>query len=245
MKPQALELPFCYHIRASTRATRLRINVSLDHVEVVAPAQIPHHKIHQFISAHQHWVVTALAKIADKQQSIHALPAPPSAYQNGVAIRYLGVAYPLLIQPTALKKLRIELSDTVIAYVPTTLASADHSAAIKTALTHWLKQQAKLQVEQLVKHHSIQHQLVPKTLNIRTQKSRWGSCGIHNDIQINWLLIMAPIDVLEYVVVHELCHIREKNHSRQFWALVAAHLPNYQTPQRWLKQHGSYLMRGL
>ena len=132
MKPQALELPFCYHIRASTRATRLRINVSLNHVEVVAPAQVPHHKIHQFVSAHQHWVVTALAKIADKQQSMHALPAPPSAYQNGVAIRYLGVAYPLLIQPTALKKLRIELSDTIIAYVPTTLASADHSAASTT-----------------------------------------------------------------------------------------------------------------
>ena len=85
---------------------------------------------------------------------------------------------------------------------------------------------------------------VPRTLNIKNQKSRWGSCGIHNDIQINALLIIAPPAVLEYVVVHELCHIQICNHSPQFWALVADHLPDYKTPHHWLKQHGNRLMQG-
>jgi predicted metal-dependent hydrolase len=66
----------------------------------------------------------------------------------------------------------------------------------------------------------------------------------HNDIQINALLIIAPPAVLEYVVVHELCHIQIRNHSPQFWVLVADHLPDYKTPHRWLKQHGSRLMQG-
>ena len=107
-----------------------------------------------------------------------------------------------------------------------------------------MKKQLLLEVTRLVKQHAAKHQLVPRTLNIKNQKSRWGSCGIHNDIQINALLIIAPPAVLEYVVVHELCHIQIRNHSPQFWALVFDHLPDYKTPHSWLKQHGSRLMQG-
>ncbi|MDD5272957.1 MAG: M48 family metallopeptidase, partial [Methylovulum sp.] len=98
------------------------------------------------------------------------------------------------------------------------------------------------QVMQLTHQHGAKRQLLPRSVIIKTQKSRWGSCGIHNDININWLLIMAPPEVLEYVVVHELCHIQVRNHSAQFWALVAEHLPDYQSPRQWLKQQGGDLM---
>jgi predicted metal-dependent hydrolase len=120
-----------------------------------------------------------------------------------------------------------------------------HNENIRSALINWTKKQAKMQVEQLVTQHAHKNRLFPRTINIKTQKSRWGSCGIHNDININWLLMLAPIEVLEYVVVHELCHIRVKNHSRQFWTLVAEHLPGYQQHRQWLKKHGSRLMLGL
>jgi predicted metal-dependent hydrolase len=73
-------------------------------------------------------------------------------------------------------------------------------------------------------------------------KTRWGSCGPRNDININWLLAFAPETVLEYVVVHELCHIRERNHSMAFWSLVAKHLSNYAQERRWLHAHGAGLM---
>jgi predicted metal-dependent hydrolase len=82
-------------------------------------------------------------------------------------------------------------------------------------------------------------------LRIKTQKSRWGSCGPNNDINLNWLLMLAPAAALEYVVVHELCHIKHKNHSAAFWQLVAEHLPNYQQQRHWLKQHGARVMQGL
>jgi len=100
-------------------------------------------------------------------------------------------------------------------------------------------------VEQLVCRHGPKHQLFPKSIVIKSQKSRWGSCGIHNDIAINWHLALAPLEILEYVVVHEICHIQEKNHSKQFWALVAQHLPNYRSARLWLKQHGRTLMLGI
>jgi predicted metal-dependent hydrolase len=151
----------------------------------------------------------------------------------------------MAIRTTKLKRIKIEFANEFIAHVPETMSTDDHSENIRLALINWIKKQATTQVEQLVAQHANKNRLYPRTLSIKTQKSRWGSCGIHNDIHINWLLLLAPIEVLEYVVVHELCHTQVKNHSSQFWALVAEHLPDYQQHRKWLKKHGGRLMMGL
>jgi predicted metal-dependent hydrolase len=169
----------------------------------------------------------------------------PARYSHGAVVSYQGERYKLIVRPSTLKKIKIEFCGHFIAHMPESLIAKEHSDDIKMALTRWMQQQSKIQVERFVKLHAPKKQLFPRSIHIKTQKSRWGSCGIHNDIHINWLLIIAPPAVLEYVVVHELCHIRERNHSRHFWALVAEHLPAYHHHQRWLKEHGSHLMLGL
>ncbi|WP_432745047.1 SprT family zinc-dependent metalloprotease [Methylobacter sp. G7] len=215
-------------------------------VEVVAPVKVAEHKIHQFVQSKREWIVRALAKIAAKSQQHKTLA--PAVYGHGAEIPYQGVSYKLAVRPTKLKRIKIEFSQEFIefiAHVPDALMIKDHSAEIKEALIRWMKKESKSQVEQLVNRHAEKKQLFPQTIKIKTQKSRWGSCGIHNDININWLLIIAPLEVLEYVVVHELCHIKIRNHSAHFWALVAEHLPDYQSRRYWLKKHGSSLMMGL
>ncbi|MDO9106019.1 MAG: SprT family zinc-dependent metalloprotease [Methylovulum sp.] len=234
-------LPFSYSIRRSPRATRTRIIVTTGKIEVVAPPQVAEHKLHQFVSDKQQWIMSALNKVVGQQPE----PVSPVFYREGVAIAYQGAAYKLGVLPSKLKRVKISFADTLIAHVPESLPATEHSDAIKTALTHWMKQQARLQVEQRVRQHAGKKQLMPRSVIIKTQKSRWGSCGIHNDININWLLIMAPPEVLEYVVVHELCHIKVRNHSARFWQLVAEHLPDFHNQRLWLKQHGGHLMRGL
>jgi predicted metal-dependent hydrolase len=169
----------------------------------------------------------------------------PAVYEHGAEIPYRGASYKLAVKPTKLKRIKIEFNQEFIAHVPDALIAKDHSAEIKEALTRWMKKESKTQVEQFVQQHAPKKQLFPQTIKIKTQKSRWGSCGIHNDININWLLIIAPPEVLEYVVVHELCHIKVRNHSAHFWALVAEHLPDYKARRQWLKKHGSSLMMGL
>ena len=211
-------------------------------VEVVAPIKVAEHKIHQFVQAKQQWIVQALAKIEAKSRQHKNLA--PVVYGHGAEILYQGAPYKLAIKPSKLKRVKIEFCREFIAHVPGALMQ-DHSANIKEALIRWMKNESKIQVERLVKQHAEKKQLFPKTIKIKTQKSRWGSCGIHNDININWLLIIAPPEILEYVVVHELCHIKIKNHSAHFWALVAEHLPDYQNRRHWLKKHGSRLMMGL
>lgn len=76
---------------------------------------------------------------------------------------------------------------------------------------------------------------------IRDQKSRWGSCSAKHNLNFNWKLIMAPPEALDYVVIHELCHLLEFNHSQRFWMLVRSQMPEYESWKKWLKDHGSEL----
>jgi predicted metal-dependent hydrolase len=80
-------------------------------------------------------------------------------------------------------------------------------------------------------------------ITIRNQKTRWGSCSGKGNLNFNCLLMLAPPEVLDYVVVHELCHRREMNHSPRFWALVEQVLPDWRQRRQWLKTHGDALMR--
>ncbi|MGR8979985.1 MAG: M48 family metallopeptidase [Gammaproteobacteria bacterium] len=235
-------LPFNYQFRRSNRASKTRIIVKPGQVEVVAPYNISDLRLHQFIHAQKQWILDSLAKL-EKKTSPHAKLAP-ELYHHGAKIPYLGSCYPLSIQTTPLKRVKIEFFDNFIAHVPENLPPLAHHDAIKQALTAWMKKQLKLHVDTLIQQHGTLHQLFPRSIIIKTQKSRWGSCGIHNDISINLMLILAPLNVIEYVVVHELCHIKVRNHSPQFWALVAQHLPDYPIQIRWLKFHGPSLMSG-
>jgi predicted metal-dependent hydrolase len=236
-------LPFPYTIRRSLRAINLRIVVTFNKVEVIAPAKVDEHKIVQFITKKQQWIIAALVKIAEKSR--HPTELAPVFYSEDTLIPFLGTFYKLTLTPSPLKRLKIAFADSFVAHVPQSLPVNEHSNAIKAALIRWMKSQAKLHVQQIIEQHAPKKQLVPRSVVIKRQKSRWGSCGIHNDININWLLILAPPEIMEYVVVHELCHLQIRNHSAHFWALVAEHLPNYQQQRLWLKRHGIGLMRGL
>ena len=233
-------LPFSYSIRRSTRTKNVRLVVTFNKVEVVAPLQVSESRILRFVQSKQDWVLAALAKIAIKNQ---AAEIPPLIFTDGVAIPYQGYNYLLSLQTTNLKRIKITFDKQFIAHIPQTLSAEEQPNALKNALIVWIKKQAKQQVEEIIKQHSPRYGLLPRSLTIKRQKSRWGSCGIHDDIHINWLLMSAPPSVLEYVVVHELCHLKVRNHSSDFWNLVAQHLPDYQKQRQWLKKHGAILMR--
>jgi len=235
------EIPFVYEIRYSQRAKRLRLVVTPEKVEVVAPKRTAGADIRRFVHEQQAWVCKTLAKVAAQPNQ---LPKPVN-YQAGAKIPFRGELWPLVLKPSARKRIKISFDQAFIVDLPTLLASGAVSEAIKKALTVWLKKQALVAAEQFCEQHSKRFQLYPNSIRVRQQKTRWGSCGAHNDINVNWLLILAPPAVLEYVMVHELCHIRERNHSHQFWALVAKHLPDYQQQRDWLKAHGAQLMMGL
>jgi hypothetical protein len=79
-------------------------------------------------------------------------------------------------------------------------------------------------------------------VQIRDQRTRWGSCSARGTLSFNWRLALAPLEVLDYVVVHELCHLREPNHSARFWRLVSSRRPGWRTQRDWLTTHGPELL---
>jgi predicted metal-dependent hydrolase len=83
--------------------------------------------------------------------------------------------------------------------------------------------------------------LHPRAVRIRDQKTRWGSCSAQGRINLNWRLALAPVVVADYVIVHELCHLRELNHSPRFWQLVEKWVPDHAVHRRWLREHGHTL----
>ena len=130
------------------------------------------------------------------------------------------------------------VTDSEIAlYLPDSGDAPAARAAIQSALSRRALARIREQLNTYAPRIGVSYGRVA----IRDQRSRWGSCSAKGNLNFNWKLIMAPPEALTYVVIHELCHRIEFNHSPRFWALVQAQMPEYEAWKKWLKQHGSEL----
>lgn len=118
-----------------------------------------------------------------------------------------------------------------------TLPEPDSDPAVRAAIKSTLSALALKRIRQRLDFFIPRVGRAPGRVAIRDQKSRWGSCSQKGNLNFNWKLIMAPPQALDYVVVHELCHLYEFNHSPRFWSLVQAQLPDYEVWKKWLKTH--------
>ncbi|HMP84085.1 MAG TPA: SprT family zinc-dependent metalloprotease [Verrucomicrobiota bacterium] len=125
-------------------------------------------------------------------------------------------------------------SETIKVSIP----AADLRPAIETHL--W--RLAAKELPPRVHDYAALHQLPVRRVTVRNQRSRWGSCSRRGTISLNWRLIQSPPHVRDYIILHELCHLREMNHSHRFWREVERVCPGYETAERWLKQH-SFLLK--
>jgi predicted metal-dependent hydrolase len=106
----------------------------------------------------------------------------------------------------------------------------------------WYREQARVEVERVLRHESRRLQIEYRSVSIRDQRSRWGSCSSRGVLSFNWRLICAPPAVLHYVVVHELCHVVRHDHSPVFWQLMTLARPSYPDERKWLAEHGHELL---
>jgi predicted metal-dependent hydrolase len=114
--------------------------------------------------------------------------------------------------------------------------------AVKKHIEKYLKQQAEEIIPLKVETYAKLTSLTPVSIKIRQYRSRWGSCNNRGELSFNYLLMMLPMSVINYVVIHELCHLQHLNHSKEFWQLVAKHFPNYIQAKQWIKTNRSALV---
>ncbi len=121
-----------------------------------------------------------------------------------------------------------------------TLPREDETLA-RAALERWYRRQAHAVIEERLAHWNSHYGYTWTRIAIKEQKTRWGSCSRQGALNFNWRLLLAPLPALDYVVIHELCHLKEPNHGPRFWALVAQACPDHRVWRGWLRQHGHEL----
>ena len=117
----------------------------------------------------------------------------------------------------------------------------DHGSDLRPAIERHLWRLAAKELPPRVLEYNTLHQLPVRRISVRNQRSRWGSCSRRGTISLNWRLIQTPAFVRDYILIHEIMHLREMNHSSRFWREVERACPDYETAERWLKQHSSLL----
>ncbi|MEP3672624.1 MAG: SprT family zinc-dependent metalloprotease, partial [Hyphomicrobiales bacterium] len=122
-----------------------------------------------------------------------------------------------------------------------TLLVPGDSQHFERRLTDWLKKQAREDITKACIHHANNLGLHYRSITIRDQRTRWGSCSSGGRLNFSWRLILAPMEVLDYVAAHEVAHLEEMNHQPQFWRLVEKTCPNMQEHRNWLRNNGHEL----
>ena len=194
---------------------------------VRAPWRTPGRTIREFVEKNAQW-------IENKQQlALAAQPPDPKRYVPGELFMYLGTAYPLEIVSEQSVPLRLTENFKLV-------QSAQDNA--EKVFERWYHGQARQVLHERVRLYANRHGLQYQGIRITSARGRWGSCSVQGSLNFSWRLILAPIEVVDYVAVHELVHTLFHNHSRQFWARVETILPEYREHKKWLRTHGRECM---
>jgi predicted metal-dependent hydrolase len=214
--------------RSRRRTLQITIKESLE-VSVAAPLSCPQERIASFLQEKSSWL---LRKLNEKRPNYEALRS--RKYAHGQQFLFLGKKYPINVLPQECPQpLTFDNSHFSIA-----ILNPDQETTIKEELFSWYRQQANEILGTRLFHFSRITGLNPEKVVIKTQKTLWGSCSSHTkSIQLNWRLVLAPLEVIDYVIVHELTHLAVPNHSQRFWQKVKGVLPDFRLRQQWLKTH--------
>ena len=156
-------------------------------------------------------------------------------FVNGESFLYLGRNYSLQIEldsTTKNTKVRLFRGKFIV------ITQNKNEEDIKKAMEVWYRERAKKIIGLKVKYYQKFFNIVPTNIKIKEQKKRWASCTSKNELLFNWRCIMAKSNALDYIIVHEMCHMYHKNHSKEFWELVASVMPDYEIRKEWLKNYG-------
>lgn len=219
-----------YSVRRSTKRKTLTITVERDRSIVVhAPAKASDEAIQQVVDSRRQWIFEKL-KHAQKYRD---LPHPPGKeLVTGESAIYLGRSYRIEVVGDGLNE--IEFANRF-------LIPALHAIKRKGAMREWYLARANEKILPRVERHAHELGVEFKRATIVDNRYRWGSCTVHDNVTFNWRLIKAPTFVIDYIIVHELAHLIEPNHTPRFWNVVRAQVPRMEKARAWLTENGQIL----
>jgi len=219
-----------YTIRRSSRRQKLTITVERDRSVVVhAPESTSDASIRQVVESRRHWISE---KTRHKQKFSSPAHPPGKELVNGESVLYLGRQYQIELTQSDESEIRFEQRFLIPAAMTT---KPDE------VLRSWYIERAREKILSRVKEYSGILGAKYSNARIVDTRYRWGSCTVRNNVTFNWRLIKAPMYVIDYVIVHELTHILEANHTPRFWNIIRAQSPKMEKAKNWLLEHGQIL----
>ena len=219
-------LPFNFEINRSKRKS-LVIYIKSGIVEVRAPLNSSRKWIHEFVFEQKTWIISELArqKLQHRQRLVIA---------EGREVPFLGKSRTIVALVSHQQEVRVT-KDFIFIYT-----RRNTPENLEKLFNRWLKDKAMeymtVETIKVARQLGLEHKL--KEVVFRKTKSKWGHCCSDGTIQYNWLAMMAPREVINYLIVHECSHLRHMNHSKKFWQVVESVCPNYQELRQWLAEHG-------
>ena len=216
----------------SDRRRSATFRVDQSGVSFRVPKEIGRQKIVELVEKKTPWIRKKLEYAASR--------TPPRLldFENGDPIPYLGKTYCLKVQVGDYPHVELVGEDILVSVVAQHLTNSLH---IQLVLERWFLDEAAILLAERLDFYAPIVGVRPTGMQVKAYKARWGSCKMDGQIQFNWRLIHGPVDVLDYVVVHELCHILQHNHSAAYWSEVARVMPDYEVRRKWLSQNGNTL----
>lgn len=202
-------------------------------ITVIVPEKVKDDVIIEIVKNKGSWILKKLSEIKEKE-----CLRREHEYLNGEDFLYLGLNYALqLIIDKTLKEPNIWLEEDLL-YIS---INENNPNKIRLFLEEWYKKEALDKILERIKYYQKCFMVKPNRVTVKSQKKRWGSCNSKHELFFNWRIIMAPLDVLDYIVIHEMSHMVHLNHSKNFWEFVRGIIPNYKEREEWLKKNGTAL----
>ncbi|MBM7556774.1 M48 family metallopeptidase [Halanaerobacter jeridensis] len=225
-------------VRSNRKTVGLEVSIE-DGVKIRAPKRLSQAEIESIVEKKAEWILKKQNKLSDVK------PAPnPKEFLSGEKLPYLGRRYRIKLQESDnVKQVKVKLYQGKFwLMISKSVAEADdRRELIREEVIQWYRSHADAKIKERVKKYQQQIGEEPNAIKVKKQKKRWGSCSSKRNLNFNWKLIMAPMSVIDYLVVHELAHLKYPNHSKEFWQLVEAVIPNYEEKQEWLRINGRRL----
>ena len=224
-----------YTVRVSDRAKYVRLSLSIEGgLEVIVPHNYDHLKIPEIVQKKRDWIIRNQLKLDERaafvqSQSHQILP-------DSILLRSLDEEWQIVYQQTSTKSALISIKEQKNQFQLVVSGNIDDIESCKTLLKRWLMQKAEQHLFTWLRKVSDRANLPYRATAVRSQKTLWGSCSGDRNISLNYKLLFLESNVVEYVLLHELCHTVQMNHSDKFWKLVSKIEPNYQALDKSLNQ---------
>ena len=230
-----IDFDFPVEIIRTDRKLSASIQFDGDTIKVTVPKSLSDKRVQDLIREKKTWIKQKIKLHSELP------PFKPKEYVNGESFTYLGRNYRLKKVLEGSEEVKINHGYIEIT-VPQNLLKEKMDNFIMSSLTKWYEQNALTRLREKTNRYSSILGIEPRSIKVKNYRSQWGSCSISGDISYNWRIIIAPHRIVDYVVVHELCHILEKNHSPRYWRHVENVISDFRECKEWLKTNSMNLI---